>query len=386
MWRTGVGFTDKWYFAIMSGVNPVYSSRQIKRCKMNSQWWRFSDYEFSEVGEEIYIRPSPHARLQQYEWVVTGPVNRAEHRVLGDHYQSLLHLDLSSLDSILEWCRDYGLLGVLPQQTIGIVLAPRWMPIFEDHWPKVLTPYQVHYNRTAMGWRRELSHAIAGDDPVIGEMEPEDVAYVIDRFEDYINVLVDPKETVLQTPSCLIQPLFSYRYEADALGETIGKFFPDVAPEDLETYEYPLPLTGDYWRQYGEPLQEFQWAVGDFRNMVENLSHKDRNDQRSRMLAKRGEDQLNAMLASVNPQVWLDPEGSVMPEWTFPSLLAIFAVEVSQSLTRGMSIQHCSRPRCGKFFFSSQYNRAYCSDRCRNSEEKARQRNKRKGQFQNLGK
>lgn len=357
---------------------------QIRETTELSHWWRFTEYQIVEIGENSwYIRPAPGAILEAYEWLLVdsgrAPVSRQ--MFIGEQYQSLLDLDIGSHSAILDWCRTYGLLGILTQRTIEIALAPRWMPIFKDHWPKVLTPFQVHYIRTNTGWRKTVEHARAGLDPVIGEMNPEDVARVIERFEDHIGTLVDPSETVLQAPAAIVLPISLLLgedvelHEVQSLEDAIGLFLPQVPAAQLEDYDYPLPLSDEFWHAYAEPLKEFQWAVGDFKNMVENLGHKDQEHWRSRNLAIRGQDQINSLL-TVNPALSIGLSGSITQQWNFPSLLSLFAFEVWQELLGRKSVLHCKRPNCGKLFLSRQYNQTYCSWTCQKDEERKRHRAK----------
>lgn len=347
---------------------------------IGSHWWRFSDYQIVEIDNIWYIRPAPGARLEPYEWLPVESEDGLSSRqqLIGEHYQSLLNLDLRSHDAILDWCRTYGLLGILPQQAVQITLAARWMPIFQDHWPKVLSPHQVNYVRTNMGWRRTLEHSMGGEDSVIGEMEPAEVTRVIERFEDHINTLVeDPRDTVLPGPNALVQPFPALNsrdielHQVQSLGAVIAPFFPDVPLADVEGFIYPLPLSDTFWHEYAEPLREFQWAAGDFKNMVENLSHMHESHFRSVDLARHGEAQINSLL-TVNPV--FSAGRSTAQQWNIPSLLALFALELEQGIRGGKNILNCKRPRCRRVFLSGQYNQAYCSDQCRLAEEKARQR------------
>lgn len=195
--------------------------------------------------------------------------------------------------------------------------------------------------------------------------------------EDQIGCLAEPREGALPNPpTALTAPLFSIGYESKPLGDAIGHFFPLIPPEEKDSYPYPQPLEDDFWHQYSEPLELFRWAARDFRDMMENLSHAGPwNEQvpRARTAMIIGEEQLNSVL-SVYPSLRIEEDGTMVSRWIFPSLLAVFAFEVWQNLIGGQSIRHCQRTRCRRLFLSAQYNREYCSDRCRQAEEKARQR------------
>jgi len=195
--------------------------------------------------------------------------------------------------------------------------------------------------------------------------------------EEYDDALAQPGAGISPiTPTALMTQLFSSNYEERRLGEAVGHFFPQIPLAEKDTALYPHPLSDDFWHQYCEPLEEFRWAVRDFQEMVDNLSHAGPWDvllPRGRSAMVIGQDQLNSLL-SIYPGLEVQFTGTITARWTFPSLLAIFAFEVWQKLIGGQSIRHCKRSRCRRLFLAAQYNREYCSDRCRQAEEKARQR------------
>lgn len=242
-WRGCNGFVLSHVTCGQKLIQPLTSPPDTRNMQsldpmMRSLWWRFTDYQIVELEDDSwYIRPSPGARLEPYAWLLVEPEEplSSRQKLIGEHYQSLLNLELGSHSAILDWCRAYGLLGILPQQTVQITLAPRWMPIFEDHWPKVLSPNQVHYIRTNLGWRRTVEHSMAGKDSVIGEMDPTEVTRVIERFEDYINKLVDdPQDTVLPGPSAWVHPFPSIigqnieLHQIQPIGAVVAPLFPDA--------------------------------------------------------------------------------------------------------------------------------------------------------------
>src|ERR1051326_3281991 len=97
------------------------------------KWWRWSTYE---VRDGI-IRPGPEAVLEEYSpWNV---YRESLDERCNPPYLSLLVLveDLSfdegfsPLDHqnfVTDWCRRYGLFGLLPHRTKMAVLQPRWEP------------------------------------------------------------------------------------------------------------------------------------------------------------------------------------------------------------------------------------------------------------------
>ena len=352
--------------------------------KTLSLWWRFTEYEIVEVtGSRLYIRPAPGARLEPYHWSPSGQDEGSSNPEMhiGKHFETLLNLNLGSDTEIIEWCRTYGLLGILAQQMLQLTLAPRWGAVFDDHYPKVLAPHQVRYIRTNKGWRTAIERS--GRGPVIGEMDPSDVDRVIDRFYDHLNQVVDPMETALPRPSALIHEFPSLvgrtvePLQIRSVVDSVAPFFPDVPEYQKENYEYPLPLSWRFWREYGEPLDEFLGAVADFKQMVEHLGHQAETDVRGAGLAMRGEDQLNSLL-TINPVLSIRPGGTPVGRWNMTSLLALFAFEVKERLTAEETFRRCRRSRCRRIFATKLRSKEYCTEKCRVNEERSRERQKKK--------
>lgn len=343
-------------------------------------WWRFSDYQIFEVPmpeavgarfaeHYCYIRPSPNARLETYEPLIGEGDQEHNEQVA---YPAIREINLDDEGEILDWCRRFGLLGILPQRAVYIRLAPRWKPLVDARDP-CLFPAQVSYSRTNVGWHPVEAATLIHDDSKIIRIDQED------RMEDLLGKLVDPEDTIHLGPSATISRLFSYQYEEKKLGEAIGHFFPDLPYGDWDTPEYPMPLSDAFWRQYGESLGDFRSAILRFREMVENLSPlkaslKHLREEDLRRLGQ-ARSQLHSLL-SVSPALGIDEDGNPVHRWAFSSLLSMFALSVWQDLVGGKSVRHCARHRCRKVFLSGNRRRLYCSDQCRQAEEKARQRNR----------
>jgi hypothetical protein len=110
----------------------------IERTKLGSaqgKWWRFDRYQIKDGS----LQPAPGARLHWYDpWDEFG-----ESRIYNDiapPYQSLLRLapelapqaqryparvSPAAQESIIDWCRKHGPLGVLLSRWEAISLAPR---------------------------------------------------------------------------------------------------------------------------------------------------------------------------------------------------------------------------------------------------------------------
>lgn len=344
---------------------------------VHGTWRRFTDYRISErlMPKNVpprfrdhfrYIRPAPNAKLETYSCIMGVPSDDAGNSQFVA-YENIQSLDLDDENAILDWCRKFGLLGILPQRATLIRLAPRWRPIGDSTDP-CLFKTQTSYSRVGVGWNQIVKSAWGSEEITIDEEH---------RMEDWIGQLVTVEETVHPPPSAILSELFVTRYEETTLGDAIARYFPDVPNNEQDTHEYPIPLSNEFWYQYGESLGEFRDAVSQFQNMVEALGKNE--GPLDYLPTKDLHDLISAQgslhsLASVSPVLGNDANGQNIPRWAFLSLLGIFAFSVWQELVGGKSVYQCARPKCRKVFLSSNTRRQYCSDRCRQTEEKARQR------------
>lgn len=91
---------------------------------IGSKWWRFDQYE---VVGGTHIAPAEDAKLICYD-----PFEAHEEmwggRGRGDEpaYLKLARLDPIDVEELLDWCSEYGLLGVLPHRTRAVHFWPVW--------------------------------------------------------------------------------------------------------------------------------------------------------------------------------------------------------------------------------------------------------------------
>ncbi len=343
---------------------------------IQGMWWLFSDYHIYEppwtaekpaVKEYFrYVRPTPGSELETYDISLSS----TKTSLVAESCRSFLALDLEDEAAILDWCRRYGLLGILPESTVLVRLKPRWKFLSDAPQSRQLVATQREHIRTHVGWS-PIDRRI-----LIKEGEFHIVPDDEHRLEDYLHRLVDPGDTTLPEPQALTSVLFHTRYEQQTLAQSVGRFFPGVPTPDLEIYQYPTPLSDPFWCEYAEPLENFRSAARGFRDMLDGLRLNTPLNElpleaQRRLLNSRS--QLHALL-SVSPALGFQEDGTFTPKWAFSSLLAIFAFAIRQDLLGGKTIRHCKRPKCRTLFLTGQGNREYCSSRCRQAEEKARQR------------
>ena len=330
-------------------------------------WWRFTEYEIrdsskaNDVAPEIrdyfrYIRPTSDAQLQRFEVGLDAESGDAVHVDV----DSILTLDVDDEDQILDWCRKYGLLGILCEQTILIRMPARYnLPPGLPN-SRTLLRSQAIYTKAHDGWR-------AVDEVGGGlELEPGETA------EEYI--IREPSDAP-QSSILAKSYLFSERIRELNLDEGLGMYFPDVADEDLLSHDYPMPLSDTFWHEYGESIVTFRDAVMQLRETFDSLrgipALGELPDEALRNVV-RGQRRLNAM-ASAHQTLGLGVD-AVEARWAFSSLLAMFAYAAQAKILGGEVVRRCKRPTCRRLFLTPVKSKGYCSERCRRSEEKARSR------------
>ncbi|MDP6495680.1 MAG: hypothetical protein QGI09_09765, partial [Dehalococcoidia bacterium] len=239
---------------------------------VRSSWWRFSDYEIWEPRPPKnaswglrdhfrYIRPAPGATLERYE----QPISSRTGSQSSELQSALLGLDVESETKLMDFCRRFGLLGILTEQLRSVTLAPRWGHLTSDPNDPVLFPGQTRYERTNWGWSGHTRLKMLGENNYSITLDDDF------RREDWLHTLVSPEDTSIPPASATFAPLFSQVVEDVNLARALGQFFPAVEGTEFETYEYPIPMSEEFWRQYAEPLGHFKEAIQGFRDILGNL-------------------------------------------------------------------------------------------------------------------
>jgi hypothetical protein len=316
-------------------------------------WWRWTRYQIRGG----YIRPARSAQLRVYDpwklWLATRPLARSSNQRGSNEtpYQSLLALlreleyrppgnapldfkpgevDLmpvpltaDSETKLLGWCADYGLLGVLPHRAVQVTLAPR-------------TRVQLQYTKIGAGWT--------------------------------VTARPTRRRSVL-TPCAVLQPLRGAGPVVEPLDRTWSRFFPQVPPDQRETFGYPEPLTKDFWAKYAEPVAEFlsgMRALGELHQAIQLFQARQPSLRRIGNLQAflaGGPDLIpQGLIAGVGLALEWDRSRHVELKWVASSLLASLALMMLQDLAHGRALQ-C--PRCGRAFITGAYQGRYCSVRCR---------------------
>jgi len=309
------------------------------------RWWRWSKYELRGG----YLRPAPTARLHFYDprklWLRTRPVGRSSaqkgksltpYGSLLEMLRSLKYIDNDeftpadvdmltgpltddSEKAIVNWCRRYGLLGVLPHRVSQVTLS-------------ALDGEQRQYVKINIGWTEVI--------------------------RDCRNGVGAPGR-----PSVILQALRGSVLEVEPLSTTWARFFPDVAVADREMFAYPQPLTESFWKLYAEPLQDFLSAARALRELLAALRFQKSAKLREAHDALAGGPPivLNALIAPVGLDAQMKGNSIGSINLVPGSLLASLTLMLLEDLLQGRALQ-CP---CGKLFVSKAYQARYCSKRCR---------------------
>jgi hypothetical protein len=317
-------------------------------------WWRWTRYEIRDG----YIRPARGARLVFYDprdiWLRTRPPAKSSNQreMKETPYQSLLRL-LGELEyrrpgdaaldftpaavdflfapfteesetKLLEWCAQYGLLGILLHRTVQVTLAPR------------TGLHQVQYTKIGSGWSTT-------EIPIT-------------------------RQKPVSIPSTIVQPLRGAGAVVERLGITWGRFFPTVPALQREVFLYPSPLTEEFWNLYAEPVADFLSGMHALMGLHQAIRLFQSKSRKARRLQKL-QDALTprhlvaeGLLAGVSQALQWNPDRRIRQKWVTSSLLASLATMMVEDLTNGRALL-CGA--CGRPFVSGAYQARFCSVRCR---------------------
>ena len=306
-------------------------------------WWRFSRYE---VRGRL-VCPAPDAELKTYSpWEeFEAGSSKADKRRLHPPYERLMALFPSEEkdgtpserklpreideEGLLNWCKDYGLLGVLPQQTLSITLPPCGNP------PEA----QVTYVRTNSGWRA------------------------------LVRALGNPVKPVA---------LCEIKGEPEQLeiGRAIGRFFPSVPIESKGSYDYPVPLSKPFWRKYAESIWDFDNFAHALKQAFQSAAKLRRRGPAGRQEALQGLRPLHRFVGTAQPVLGPSRPKSVehplQLRWASPSLEGILAFRALMDISNARRLVNCHA--CGDLFVAASGQALYCSTKCSYRAAKQRQR------------
>lgn len=344
-------------------------------------WWRFDRYEMKEG----YLRPKQGAGLHAYDpWALFRESRTA--RGADPPYQLLLNLvqglslkprpgpgHLLELapddeDRVIGWCQKFGLLGLLPHQTIAASLAPRWEPMPEN--PAALVATQLHFSRTVEGWVPS-AQTVVSQRPGYSRDQPRKPGAPVptpNRYKSFAAV------------GAIFRPLDNQRYRYEPFSQTWGRFFVGASTHEGESYPYPAPLSEEFWRTYAEPVYDFVEAARLLLNAL-RLFQAHQGDPGTGSAADalklhQAMDAFHGLIETVSPTISPSVDGTPRQGWLATSLLGALAMMALLDLTESRRVMTCHT--CRKIFVTKAYQAAYCSTTCRNTAQQRRYRANRK--------
>lgn len=382
------------------------------------QWWRWSRYEIRDG----FIRPSPGGTLRRYDpWANYWRAADGRARDLRAPYQLLVDL-LATIEregriddeqlgpvgerALLDWCADYGLLGLLPQQAWLVMLEPRlarpdsdlveilaradnphvdpradgFRDLFYDDEPR---PARGSYLRVGARWQA-LTHTVEAGEISRFRNARTDMTEKAASHPDFGWIDCGPVDRRNRIPpvwpseACVLATDMSgpgWSLEPVAAGW--ATYFPARRPDD------PIlpPLSEEFWQHYAEPVHEFLEGARHIRAAMEAFAVKSTPVPRRRrtpasgaaraMTNMQGSQALHALLSTVSPIV-IRRDGAIEQRWVAPSLLATCAAMLMQDLSGGRTFRWCSE--CSGVFTSRAHVAEYCSTKCRERAIKRRHR------------
>ena len=357
-------------------------------------WWHFDRYEFRDG----YIRPAVESGGRCYEpWdeyerskqdtnytppyvelfrllddlgfkcEIAGPSSRS--RIIygsdldtvsvvrptpGSRRASGSRFTPKQLEALENWCSRWGLLGVLPNRVQSMVVRARssnellrdarFVDGVSDPSPGVFS-YQVTNGEWTL-W--------------------DGVGSARHRDTSASSTAVEPMEPQAFEPS-------HYGSNFRSLKDAVWPFFPCVPESDAVTYEYPAPLSREFWKQYAEPVDKFFYTAELLRDAVYGISpvmveaqHKAQGRART--------SRMNALFLSPIGQQLADDGQALTIKWNFPSLVSSLAMMAVQDAMGGCRLLRCAE--CSSVFVTDAYQATYCSQRCawKHRQKRARER------------
>jgi hypothetical protein len=159
-----------------------------------------------------------------------------------------------------------------------------------------------------------------------------------------------------------MQDLEDAEVRAEPLGQTWAEYFPDVPPKQRERFHYPVPLSGEFWKQYAEPVHEFLAAAVTLCDALQQVRAADSATDFN-VAAKA----LHALVSPARLRLHRSDDGQIRQQWACPSLLASLAVSALLDLARG-ALRFCEN--CGTPFVTDSYQGKFCKQQCRWAHEK----------------
>jgi hypothetical protein len=333
-------------------------------------WWAFNRYEILDGA----VRRQVGGRLEAFDPWEKYRASREERSSIPPYakFVNLIdrippdqeawpRLDQENRQALTEWCKDWGLLGILPHRALSITWPFGYTTESND---KAVWVWEGFY-RTARGWEPIGGFEESGTSRAPREPERWPVSGVAYRERgpaghDALRIL---------KPEDVLPP-----------------FFPGLSKSQLESgLNRPpiLPLSKGFWQWYAEPVDEFvaegRIFAGALRDLTVLWGRTGKRRRRQNMTTEQ-RSQLDSALARLNQlageqmsnMLESRPDGSFERKTVYPSLLSAFAMMATEDLLAKRILLYCQK--CGNLFSSLDPKSLYCEDKCRWATQKKKRR------------
>lgn len=378
-----------------------------------SEWWRWTEYEL--VGG-THVAPAPGSSLEWYDPFEAYRSSWEGRKRKGREppYVELARLSIEGPDKWLRWCEEYGLLGILQEQTQEVRFHPHWRQVEPDDLGPLgeredlkgesgLMPEQVVWQQRAGGRASKkqvrpeqagllFKRALAGEGMPVPD---SDLEKLVDHPSWSGTGISKPGVRVSERDGTVRETTVTEGY---------GKFFPrrEGIPEwvdrsleerfmgelgtppagNLEKQEYPLPSNDEYYRAYGEPLIQLRRRAQEIRSIlqfwedaesVESLADLNEvADAHHGDPWRRFQVGLESVWPGASPPIG-DEQQTWNWKWRARSLYGLLHVMMLEDFAlKGRSLKRCDN--CKEIYSTDYASQRYCSERCQNAAQQARYR------------
>ena len=407
-------------------------------------WWRAEKYgpepgnKSDDPNDWIYITPASDKTrsLNPAEWILEHQIGQ-EAKKGNPPYLSLIHISLGINKEIVQWCSEFGLLGILHHRLRFLALWPQWVYNSNEkkYIPKQIvfdnTPYPRMYNpNLAPRILRDGSNFFST--PTMSKENTSNTPLTDTEAQEY-KKYASPE--ILQ-----FLPQLNYVEVTNEMNKPVrqnilegyGQFFPavdhrivqwqrtgslnDLVIETLNKSAFPSPIDDTFLWQYSEPISLFNKYIVIMKILVylyRKLATITNREQYTQFLedastsgnlttlfpnsikklivqeieeyGPRWDSISNALLFAFETfaRVHQIPKFSPGSEWTIrlrnSSLFDLLSVWAYQDIvTEKKQTLLCKK--CNNLFVTNRSDRKYCSDQCMWAYNKAQDRARKRDQ------
>lgn len=330
--------------------------------QLSGKWWRFNRYIAGSVGQLV---PASGEKVIEYDPWEAFWEWRGDWRDKRPPYISLLDLLHDSalakpvtfhnlidatlgkekplqkmvqsgfFDAILEWCAEYGVLGILPHRVRILEYAL-----------KGNEKVKLIQQRVGGTWESLLIS--------------DDVIRLVDVGNELKARLPEGDWDCIGVESINFLDLSTQIEWTRNEGDLVDRFIAEESRAAWKSGVYPAPLSPWFWNIYGEPILEFYNGAKLLYDCLMTIL-TDGPDSTAKSLAAR---KLNILAEPVTHMATINSTGSLCCHLAAPSLLSTYAAMILMDLAEPNRLLSCTE--CGRIFASGTSRAAYCSSTCRN--------------------